>query len=242
VVVNRAMAQRLWPGQDPIGKTLYHAPIESDLTVIGVADDVRTDGLAAEPGSAMYVSMSGPFSRSSTKLFVRTRGDPAALAGAVTEAIREVAPNQPIAGVSTLRQLVAGTIAEPRMFAILTAVFGAAALGLALLGIYGVISYTVAWRTREIGIRMALGAEAPSVLRMVMSWTLALTGWGVLAGVLIALLFTRVLSSQLYGVSPSDPATFAVVILLLTGAALLASYIPARRAARVDPVVALRAE
>ncbi len=242
VIVNRAMAARLWPGQDPVGKTLYFAPVEGDLTVIGVADNVRTEGLAAEPGSALYVSMNGPFSRSSTKLFVRTQGDPAAMAGAVTAAIREVAPNQPIVGVSTLRQMVAGTIAEPRMFAILTAVFGAAALGLALLGIYGVISYTVAWRTREIGIRMALGAEAPSVLRMVMSWTLALTGWGVLAGVVIALLFTRVLASQLYGVSPSDPATFAVVILLLTSAALVASYIPARRAARVDPVVALRAE
>jgi hypothetical protein len=217
-------------------------PLEIDLTVIGVADNVRTEGLAAEPGGAMYVSMNGPFSRSATKLFVRTQGDPAAMAGAVTAAIHEVAPNQPIVGVTTLRQLVAGTIAEPRMFAILTAVFGAAALGLALLGIYGVVSYTVAWRTREIGIRMALGAEAPSVLRMVMKWTLGLTAWGVLAGLVAALVLTRVLASQLYGVSPTDPATFAVVVVLLVSAALFASWFPARRASRVDPMIALRQE
>jgi len=242
VVVNRSLAARLWPGQDPIGKTLRNEPSEIDLTVIGVADNVRTEGLAAEPGGAMYVSMNGPFSRSATKLFVRTQGDPAAMTGAVTAAIHEVAPNQPIVGVATLRQLVAGTIAEPRMFAILTAVFGAAALGLALLGIYGVISYTVAWRTREIGIRMALGAEAPSVLRMVMKWTLGLTAWGVLAGLVAALVLTRVLSSQLYGVSPTDPATFAVVVILLVAAALFASWFPARRASRVDPMIALRSE
>lgn len=242
LVVNRAMAQRLWPGEDPIGKTLFYEGIGAELTVVGMVDNVRTEGLAAEPGTAVYVYMNGPFSRSATKLFVRTAGDPAAMTGAVSAAIHEVAPDQPIVGTTTLRQLVSGTIAEPRMFAILTAVFGAAALGLALLGIYGVISYTVAWRTREIGIRMALGAEAPSVLRMVMRWTLGLAAWGVLAGLLASLVLTRVLASQLYGVSPTDPATFGAVVLLLTAAALVASYLPARRAARVDPVVALRSE
>ncbi|CAN5336881.1 hypothetical protein BH23GEM4_BH23GEM4_06870 [soil metagenome] len=243
IIVNQALANRTWPGEDLLDKKLRLPRFDdAELPVIGVVGNVRSEGLTAEPQGALYVSMMGPFSRSTSKLFVRTTTNPLAIIGAVRAAIHELAPNQPISDVTTLQQLVAGTVARPRLFTTLIAGFGGAAMVLALLGIYGVTSYAVSRRSREIGIRKALGAQNLSVLEMVLGRSLVLAGSGVVIGAAAALAVTRVLASQLYGVSTTDPATFIGVALLLIAVALLAASVPARRATRVDPMIALRAE
>jgi ABC-type antimicrobial peptide transport system permease subunit len=180
--------------------------------------------------------------RSNLKVFVRTSGEPLAMISAIRAAIQDVDAGQPIANLTTLDRVVASTVAQPRLVATLLGVFGALALALAILGIYGVISFNVVQRTREIGLRMALGADRGSVVRMVVARTARLSVTGVVAGTVGALALTRVLTTQLYGVQPADPLTFVIVALVLGGAALLAGYVPARRAASVDPVVALREE
>jgi putative ABC transport system permease protein len=175
-------------------------------------------------------------------LVVRTAGDPAAMAPAVRRAVQEVDPNQPVYNVNTMEQVLSDSVASQRLSMLLLSIFAAVAMTLAAVGIYGVMSYTVAQRTHEIGVRMALGAQEGDVLRMVVGQGLKLVLAGVLIGLAAALALTRLMSSLLFGVSATDPATLVAISLLLVGVAVLASYIPARRATKVDPLIALRYE
>jgi predicted permease len=240
LIVSESMARRLWPGEDPVGRSLQLTPAVG-AEVVGVVADVRTEGLTKAPGAAAYLpSHFAP--RSTVKLFVRTTRDPLSLAAAVRRAVWEVDPAQPISEMAALGRVVGETITRPRLFAMLLGLFSALALALALIGIYGVISYGVAQRTREIGIRIALGADRAAVLRDVVGRTARLTAAGLAAGIVGALALTRVLAAQLYGVGPTDVPTFVAVAVLLSIVALVAGYLPARRAAAVDPAIALRYE
>jgi putative ABC transport system permease protein len=175
-------------------------------------------------------------------MVVRTSGDPLALAPDIRRLVREVDPELPLAEPRPLSSIVAGSVAQPRFYAALLGLFAAVALALALVGIFGVTSYSVAQRRREIGIRIALGARRRGVVALVMRRALALCAVGLAAGAAVAFGATRVMESQLFGVTASDPATFAAVLALLAASAAAASLVPARRAAAVDPVVALRGE
>jgi predicted permease len=239
IVVNRALARQVWPGEPAVGKALMLG--EFRLEIVGVVGDVRSAGLAADPGSAVYVpSTLAP--RSTMKLFVRTASDPLALAGAVREAIWQVDRDLPISEVAALPQVVAADVARPRFLSVLLTLFGALALTLAAIGLYGVVAYGVGQRTHEIGIRMALGAGRARVLRNVVGQGMRWTLLGLALGLAGAFAATRLLAGLLFGVAPTDAVTFAGVALLLAAAAALASWVPARRAAATDPLTALRSE
>jgi putative ABC transport system permease protein len=239
VIVNQALARQLWPGQDPLGKRLRSGRLE--LAVVGVAADVRNDGLAAPPRPAVYGS---PFifARSTLKLFLRTTAPPFAVLAAARRAIWEVNPEQPISEVATLDQVVAAHVARPRLLSWLVGGFGVLAALLAAFGTYGVIAYGVRRRTREIGVRMALGANRSRVVGLVVRQGLAFALSGLACGLVAGLACAPLLGGLLFGVGPADPLTFAAVALLIASAALAASYLPAREAAGVDPLVAIRAE
>ncbi|HYR12212.1 MAG TPA: ABC transporter permease, partial [Longimicrobium sp.] len=239
LMINQAAAQRYWPGADPVGQTVTMD--ETTFTVIGVAGDVRNEGLASAPQPTVYFPF-GMAPRTSTQLFVRTTADPEAVAAAVRQAIHAVDPLQPIAEVRTLQSAMSETVAQPRFFTLLLAIFGTVAVFLAALGLYGVVAYTVTRRTNEIGIRMALGARARDVVGMVVGRSVLPTAGGILIGTFAAVLLSRLMSSMLFEVRPADPATFAVAATLLAGVSLLASWIPARRAACIEPTRALRAD
>lgn len=239
LVINEAAARRYWPGADPVGQTVTLEAVP--LTVVGVVGDVRNEGLASAPEPAVYFPY-GIAPRRSTQLFIRTAGTPEAVAPAVRQAIHAVDPQQPIAEVRTLRSVLSETVAQPRFFTLLLSVFGAVAVFLAALGLYGVVAYTVTRRTTEIGIRMALGARAGDVVGMVVRRSAWPTVGGIVAGTFAAVLLSRLMSTMLYEVRPGDPATFAGAALLLALVAGLASWLPARRAARIEPGSALRAD
>jgi putative ABC transport system permease protein len=238
LIVNRALANRYWPGEDAIGKTLTAGKVQA--SVIGVVGDVRSEGLATPPRTAIYGPF-GKFPRSVMHVYVRTQGDPLAMAGAVRQAIWGLEKNQPI-DMMTLASATDKQIAQPRFFTTLLTAFGSLALLLAAIGIYGVISYNVHQQIRDIGIRMALGAQPGQVLTMVLKGALRMTLIGLGIGSVLALVATRSLKSLLFGVSTIDAATYVLMAIVLTGMAMLASYIPARRATKVDPMVALRYE
>ena len=243
VIVNETMARRYWPNEDPLGKRINLGNPEQSpwRTVVGVIGDVRRGGLDKEP----YPQMHAPLAQApyNTVAFVaRTSGDPLALVPAVRRELAEQDRDLPLSSVRTMEQVLADSVARRRFQMLLIASFASIGLLLAGVGIYGVISYSVAQRRHEIGVRMALGARAPDILRLVVGQGLGLALAGVGVGLLAAFALTRVLASMLYGVSTTDPVTFVGVALLLAGVALLASYIPARRATKVDPMVALRYE
>jgi putative ABC transport system permease protein len=248
VIVNETFARRFFPGADPIGKRVL---IGADLTenpnpppseIIGVVGDVHHNGLDTEAGPEYYVSyLQDPLRR--MDLVVRTRSDnPSSMVATLRNAIKEVDQEQYIPRVETMDQLLAESVARRRFNMMLLGIFAALALALAAVGIYGVMSYSVTQRTHEIGIRIALGAQTSDVIRMVVSQGMTLALIGVAIGLLAAFAVTRIMSSLLFGVSPTDTVTFAAVALLLSGIALVACLIPARRATRVDPMVALRYE
>ncbi len=239
VIVNQSMARRLWPGQDPIGKRLRSG--RQELAVVGVAADVRNEGLAKPPGTAVYGSPF-VFVRSTLKLFLRTTAPPFAVLAAARRAIWEVNPQQPISEIATLDQVVAANVARPRLLSWLVGGFGALAAFLAAFGTYGVIAYGVRRRRQEIGVRMALGAGRSQVVGLVVRQGLALALGGLACGLVAGFAGAPLLGSLLFGVGPADPLTFAGVALLIAGAALAASYLPAREAAGVDPLVAIRTE
>jgi putative ABC transport system permease protein len=239
LIVSRSLAAKLWPNEDAIGKRLLIGT--NSVEVIGVAGDVKNEGLAAEQTSAVYVSMfSSP--RGNQNLFIRVRGNPDALLPALREAVWSVDPNQAIRTIQTMRALKSESIARPQFFMTLIAVFGALALTLAAVGMYGVISYTMRQRTAEIGIRMALGADALEVYRLVVGNALMLALAGVGAGLVGALLLTQLMRTMLFGVAPTDAFSLVAAALVLTSTAFVAAFLPARRAARVAPSVAFRAE
>jgi predicted lysophospholipase L1 biosynthesis ABC-type transport system permease subunit len=209
--------------------------------VVGVVGDVKDHGLAeAHPPECYLVHAQRPVQ--SMDLVLRTSVDPASLAPAARAAVHELDPNLPVTRVRTLEQLVSRSVATPRFYALLLASFAGTALFLAALGVFGVLSYAVSQRSREIGLRMALGAQPGRVLRMVLGQALALTALGLLLGGAAALALSRTLASLLFELEPTDPVTFLAVGLVLGAAALLAGALPALRAARLDPLQALRTE
>jgi putative ABC transport system permease protein len=240
-MVSESMARRYWPGEDAVGKRFGVNCHEGGChwnTVIGVVGDVREDGAIAEPATAMY------FLETSSKmtLVVRATQNPTNLIADVRGVIRSVDRDQPIGNVRTMDNIVSESVAPRRLTMLIAGLLAALALLLAMVGLYGVISYSVAQRSHEFGIRMALGAERADILKLVVGQGSKLVLAGVGMGILGALALTRFVSSLLYGVRPTDTPTFLAVTLVLIGVALLASYIPARRATKVDPLVALRYE
>jgi predicted permease len=247
-VINEAMARRYWGDEDPVGKRFKFGSREAKtpwLTVVGVVGDVRQAGLNSDSLPELYT----PFTQEHQRfvrprvLFIRTTGDdPLNLVAAVKSQIWAVDKDQPINDVRTMEEIVARSLAPRRFNLLLLGAFAVLALTLASLGIYGVISYAVSQRTREIGVRLALGAQPRDVLTLVLSRGMRPALIGVAIGLMGALALTRVMESLLFGVSATDPLTFALIALLLTLVALLACYLPARRATKVDPMIALRYE
>jgi len=245
VIISESFAKREFPGQNPIGQRVrFGGPAGRPWdTIVGVVGDVKQASLAEPQSDAVYVTTAQWLWADGTlSLALRARGDVAALTPAIRKAIWSVDKDQPIVRVAMMDDLLAATAAERRFALILFETFGLVALALAAIGIYGVLSGSVNERTREIGVRMALGAERRDVLGMILWQGLKLTLSGVGAGLLAAWASTRLLTKLLYGVGATDPLTFGGVALLLTAVALFACYLPARRATKVDPLVALRQE
>jgi putative ABC transport system permease protein len=244
VLVDEFMAAELWPGQDPIGKRIRFGDLNSTspwLTIVGVVGRVKQYGLDADGRIALYLPQTQSASRA-MYVVVKSQTDPASLTAAVRRQIQELDAELPVYRLRTMDQRVAGSLARRRFSMTLLSLFAAIALLLAAVGIYSVISYLVSQGTREIGIRLALGATQTSILGLVMKQGLMLAVAGVGIGVFGAFTLTRLIGALLYGVQGTDPATFAAVAALLGAVAALASYLPARRAARIDPMVSLRAE
>jgi len=241
-VISSSVAQQLFPNDSALGqRILIGYPTNSSREIVGIVGDVKDSDLSARQTAQIYV----PFVQNplwAADIAVRARGNPSSLGGALREQIRAIDSALPVAEVKPMEEAIGSSIAQPRFRTALLSLFGAAALLLAAIGIYGVLAYTVTQQTREIGIRMALGANPGRVLRLVLARGLRLAGAGTVIGVLAALLLTRLLGSLLFDVSATDPLTFAAVAGLLLAVALLACYVPARRAMRVDPMVALRYE
>jgi putative ABC transport system permease protein len=238
-------ANHYWPNEDPIGKRLKPGESTSDRpwrTVIGVVKDVRQNDFVAEPKMEMYFCFRQMQNLTANALVVRTSVDPLSLAGAARNVIWSVDKDQPVANIQSMEHIVADAVARQRFSMLLLAVFAGLALVLAAVGIYGVMSYSVAQQTREIGIRIALGAKRSDVLIMTVKNALKLVGAGLICGLAIAFVLTRVMASLLFGISATDPLTFLSIAVVLLGVALLASYVPALRATRIDPMIALRAQ
>ena len=246
-IVSQSVARTLWPGQDPIGKriSMEDNPKPEDwLTVVGAVDDVKQQGLAKNSEPAIYQSylqVARPSFLSHMSFVVRTALSPESVTAGMRAVLRNVDNNQPVS-IASMDSLMATTTAEPRFQARLLATFALVALALTIVGIYGVLAYSVAQRTREIGVRMALGAQSVDVLLMLLKQALLFIAAGIVLGGAGALALTRVLTRFLFQVKPGDLPTFAAVALVLTFSALGACYLPARRAMRVDPMVALRYE
>jgi putative ABC transport system permease protein len=246
VIVNEKLARTAWPGQDPLGKQLRLGDDAPWLSVIGVAGDVLSQGADGGIHSEMYVPvgqypwlLQGP-----QHLVVRTSASmkPESVVRAVVEQIHRINKDVPVVDVETMEQITLESIAQQRMVTALLVSFAGLALGLSTLGIYSVLSYSTAQRTREIGVRMALGAERGRVLRLVVGRGIGLAGLGLAIGIAAALLLTRLMTDLLYGVRAIDPVTFVGVTAVLAASSILACYVPARRATKIDPMVALRYE
>jgi len=247
-VINETMARKFFPNQDPIGKQLMieWAPPEPGKPkpvdeIIGVVGDTRETALEHDPNPAIY----WPLDRESYQfmtLIVRSAIDPMQLVPSVQREIRAMDSDQPIADVRTLDAVVAKSIARPRFDTMLLGIFAGVALVLASVGLYGVMNYSATQRTQEIGIRMALGAKPGDILRLVVGHGMKLTVAGIVIGVIASLALTRVMSNLLFGITATDPITFAGISVVLLAVAILASYLPALRATRVDPITVLRAQ
>ena len=241
-VINQAAARLLYPGENPIGKqlmVLWNGPPQAEI--VGVAADSRFEGMESQPGPFIFLP-NAQRPNLFSGLVLRTTGDPLAMIGAVREAMRGVDPEQGVLETSTMEQRISDSVARPRLQAILMGAFGILALVLACIGIYGVIAYAVSQRTREIGVRLALGATRGAVLGEILGAGLRLAGLGLLIGLGAALTLTRYLQTLLYSVRSTDPSVYGAAIAALLAVAAAACYMPARRAAGVDPIVALREE
>ncbi len=245
-IISQSMARRFWLHEDPLGRRIDPGfSASSWCRIVGVVGDVKQHGLDEGSSLAIYL----PYAQSPSAFLmrnmafaIRTRSDPRSVAAAVRQAIEGVDPDLPVFDIATMEQLVYRSVSEPRLNAVLLGLFASLALALASVGIYGVTSYAVIHRTHEIGVRMALGADRGQVLNLIVREGMLLTCVGVGAGLVVAFGVTRLMRSLMYGVRPSDPGTFAAAAIALAAVALLACYIPARRATKVDPMVALRYE
>ena len=243
VVINETAARRYFPGEDPLGKqvAVYQGGFNTGAEVVGIVGDVRYETIDSTARPDAYIPYAqAPVGR--MMIFARTTQDPAALAPSAMARLRQVAPSAPIYDIQPMESRLASASSQARFSAILLGLFALVALTLAVTGIYGVMSFAVAQRTREIGIRIALGADRRRVLALILreGGLLALVGAGI--GLAAALASTRVLRGMLFEVTTTDPGTYAAMIVVLAAAALTASWLPARRAARVDPMVAIRAD
>jgi putative ABC transport system permease protein len=250
-IIDENLAREYWPQKDALGQRIRNGNNAPWKTIVGIVAQVRHSQVVGEEASQGGVEGSGKgvyyfplYQENSPAIFLiaRTNGDPASLADAIRAAVHDVDPGQPVSDLKAMDDRIAMSMGPRRSAVTLLSVFAAMALTLAAVGLFGLIRYNVTQRTQEIGVRMALGASRGDVLRMVLGQSLRLALWGVAGGLVAAFALTRVLSSLLYGVSATDPLTFAGMAALLTGVALLASWLPAHRATRVDPLVALRYE
>jgi putative ABC transport system permease protein len=241
------MADTFWPGQNPIGR--HVRPIGGKdtpwWTVVGVVDDAKNAGLDRPAGTEVYLPYQQAEEAGSTDMYVVIRGqggNPRSLAGAVREQLNELDSSLPLADVRMMDDVLERAQARPRFLTLLLSLFSVVALAIATVGIYGVVAYSVARRTKEFGLRMVLGAQGGDVLGLVMKQGASMVVIGLVAGLVTALALTRLMASLLFGVAPTDAATFASVTVLLAVVALAACYVPARRATRVDPIQTLRYE
>jgi predicted permease len=246
VVVSEALAETFWPGESALGRMIRGQGSDSSWEVVGVAGDVRFDGVREEPLPMVYLPVLGgdadsPGGTRSMDVVVAVAGDPLAAIEGAREALSAVDARLPMINPRTVEAIVSDSMSAASFTVVLLGIAAGIALLLGTVGIYGVISYIVSRRTQEIGVRIALGAPSGTVLRRVVGEGMALTAIGLVLGLIGAWGVSRVLASLLYGVSATDPVTFAGMAALLAGVSLLATWIPARRAARVDPVEALRA-
>jgi len=241
-IINETMAKRFFADEDPIGKRIHvtNGP-ETFREIVGIVGDVRQYGLDRTPPLQTYEPhMQAAFSGMS--LVVRTAGDPTNLSAGVRGQVKTIDKDQPVSNIRTMEQIVSNSVADRRFSMLLLGVFAAVALILAAVGIYGVMAYSVSQRTHEIGIRLALGATARDVLRLVVGQGMLLAIVGVIIGLAASFGVTRWISTMLFGVSTTDVAIFSAIPLLLAAVALVACLVPARRATKVDPIVALRCE
>jgi predicted permease len=245
VIINKTLADRYFHGQDPIGHRLKWGPPESEspwLTIVGVVGDVKEFDLEKNVRPHTYENYQQYSSLSDVRVVIRSQGDPQAATSALQSAVHSLDSQLPITEVRTMSEVMSESTAPRRFYLILITVFAVAAIILASVGLYGMVAFAVEQRTREIGIRMTLGATQQNVLALLLRWALMLVMAGIVAGTIGAMAVTHLMTAFLYGTKPMDPLTFVGVPLLLGGVALLASYIPARRATKVDPMVALRYE
>jgi predicted permease len=250
--IDDVFARTYFPQGDPIGKHVHLAGFQVEAEIVGVVGHVKQWGLDADAKSAIEAQFDYPFMQLPEKLMplaanavavvLRTEGDPTTVMDSVRHAVAEIDSREVVYNVQTMNEVVSNSFAARRLSMLLLGVFAALALALACVGIYGVISNLVGQRTHEIGVRVALGAQPGDVLRLVIGQGALMALLGVVIGVGAALLLTRLMANQLFGVSPHDPLTFAAVAILLMIVSIAACYIPARRATRVDPVIALRCE
>jgi putative ABC transport system permease protein len=243
-VIDQKLARQYWPDSDPVGQELkfgFGRGLQG-VTIIGVAGNIKSDGYEAPSVPHIYVSL-GQFAPVNAVVFLRSRNvTTARLGDAVRNVVESLTPDVPVHSIITMDQLVKRSMANRRFSLELLGVFAATALLLAAIGIYGVMSYTFSQRAHEVGIRVALGAQRLDILRMAVGEGMFVVGIGLVVGIAGAVAVTRVFRSMLFGVDATDPMTLTVVAAMLAGVALLACYVPARRATRVDPLVALRVE
>ena len=240
-VINETTAKRYWPNQNPLGKHVANSRDMIPREIVGVVADVKFLALNAADTEEMYISLpQGPWTNMT--LLVRSQSNPHPLVTAVREKISETDPNLPVSGILSMDDVIAASVAQPRLITQFVGVFAGFALLLAAIGIYGVMAYTVNTRKQEMGIRVALGATPADILRLVVGQGMRMTMIGVALGVAASLALTRLLASLLFGVSAADPVVFSAAAVVLGGVAFLACYIPARRATRVDPIIVLRYE
>jgi putative ABC transport system permease protein len=241
-MINEALARRFFPGQNPAGKLLKFGPDPEDqFQIAGAVADTRDIHLSQKARLQVYFPLlQDPYN--SMNVMVRSSADPLTLAKLLQQRVWSVDKNQPLTKISSMTEVIAQSVAEPRFRTWLLSAFAVTGLALTLIGIYGVISYSVSQRTPEMGIRMALGAQEQDVLRLVLRQGLRLAVIGAAIGVLGSLVLMRLLTSQLYDIKPGDPLTLSGAALLMLAVAVCASYLPARRATKVDPMVALRHE
>jgi len=246
IVINETMARQYWPNEDPVGKRLGIGESTKDTawrTIVGVVSDIRHASLSEPPVPTAFIAYRQDLESWPRMGFViKAKGDAASLSAAVRKELAEIDRAQPVYAIQPMENLLRTSVAQRRFIMLLLGSLSAIALTLAMVGIYGVISFSVSERTQEIGIRMALGARASDVLRMVLGQGMRVALIGIVIGLGAAFALTRLLSSMLFEVSATDPRTFSIVAALLAGVAFFACYLPARRATKVDPLIALRYE